>query len=80
MARKTQAEKLKAKLAERKEKRQLESKLAKVKTLGESDSEEDDASAWVKRNRILAKEKEQAEKRVSFAVEPYYFRSNSLFT
>lgn len=61
---KAQQEKLKQKLAERKEKRQLEGKLMKVKTLGESDSD-DDAGAWVERNRKLQEEKQAAQKRVS---------------
>lgn len=60
---KAQQEKLKQKLAERKERRHLEAKLTKVKTLGESDSD-DDAGAWVEKNRRLLQEKQAAEKRV----------------
>lgn len=60
---KAEQEKLKQKLSERREKRQLEAKLTKVKTLGESDSE-DDAGAWVERNRKLLEQKQAAEKRV----------------
>lgn len=67
LAKKVQAEKLKEKLAERKAKRVLEQKLARVKKLGESSSEdEDSAAAWVKKNRKIANEKMQAEKRVRF--------------
>lgn len=36
---------------------------SKVKTLGESDSE-DDVSSWVKKSRKIQKDKELAEKRV----------------
>lgn len=61
---KAQQEKLKQKLAERKEKRKLEAKLSKVKALGESDSD-DDTAAWVERNRKLQEEKQAAMKRVS---------------
>lgn len=56
-------------MAERKAKRVLEQKLARVKKLGESSSEdEDSAAAWVKKNRKIANEKMQAEKRVRFQV------------
>lgn len=61
---KAKQEKLKQKIAERKEKRHLEAKLTKVKTLGESDSD-DDAGAWVERNRKLQEQKQAAQKRVS---------------
>lgn len=63
---KAQQEKLKQKIAERKEKRQLEAKLVKTKTLGESDSE-DDVGTWVDRNRKLQEAKQAAEKRVSLS-------------
>lgn len=61
---KAEQEKLKQKLAERREKRHLEAKLTKTKKLGESDSE-DDAGAWVEKNRKIQAEKHAAEKRVS---------------
>lgn len=64
---KAEQEKLKQKIAERKEKRHLEAKLTKLKTLGESDSD-DDASAWVERNRKLQEEKQAAQKRVSLII------------
>lgn len=38
--------------------------MASVKTLGESD-EDDDAAAWVNKNREIQKQKEEASKRVS---------------
>lgn len=68
LAEKAKHEKIRTKLAERKEKRKLEHKLTKIKTLGESDGE-GDARNWVERNRRIQKEKEQAAKRVSNSVE-----------
>lgn len=64
---KAQQEKLKQKIAVRKEKRQLEAKLGKTKTLGESDSE-DDVGTWVERNRKLQEAKQAATKRVRLFV------------
>lgn len=58
-----QRAKLKQKLADHRQKRQVETKLSKVKTLGESDSE-DDVGAWVQKNRKLQNERKEAEKRV----------------
>lgn len=58
---------MKAKLAERKEKRALEAKLAKVKRLAD-DSDDESASAWVAKNRKITEERLKAEKKVS---EPY---------
>lgn len=71
---KAKQEKLKQKLSEHKEKRHLENKLSKVKLLGESDSD-DDAVAWVKKNRKLQDQKKQAEKRVSLI---YYLRNHKI--
>lgn len=62
---KTKAEKLREKLKQRKEKRFLEERLARIKTLGESDDEVDDISKWVQRNKRAVDEKKEAEKRVS---------------
>ena len=39
-----------------------------VKGLGDSDSDDDSAAAWVRKNRKLSKEKQLAEKRVGFIV------------
>lgn len=64
---KAKQEKLKQKLSDHREKRQLENKLSKVKLLGESDSD-DDAVAWVKKNRKLQDQKKEAEKRVSLVL------------
>ncbi|XP_050299898.1 U4/U6.U5 tri-snRNP-associated protein 1 [Anthonomus grandis grandis] len=67
-AQKAEREKIRAKIAEHKEKRMLQSKFSKVKTLGESDSE-DDVSNWVDRNRKIEKAKLEAEKRAKMLEE-----------
>ena len=59
---KTEAEKLRNRLKEKKEKRAIESKLRKLKTLGESDSE-DDVNSWVNKNRKAENSKKEAAKR-----------------
>ncbi|XP_037106772.1 U4/U6.U5 tri-snRNP-associated protein 1 [Syngnathus acus] len=59
---------MKEKLAAMKEKRLLNQKLGKVKTLAEDDWLEDTA-AWVEKNRLAAKEKEMAEKRAKLLEE-----------
>ncbi|XP_061684947.1 U4/U6.U5 tri-snRNP-associated protein 1 [Syngnathoides biaculeatus] len=59
---------IKEKLAAMKEKRLLNQKLGKVKTLAEDDWLEDTA-AWVEKNRKAAKEKEMAEKRAKLLEE-----------
>lgn len=64
---KAEQEKLRQKLADHKEKRKLESKLSKVKSLGDSDSD-DDVQKWVDRNRHLVDQKKEAEKRVRICV------------
>lgn len=58
-----QTEKIAAKLKERKEKRELETRLLKVKKLADSDSD-DDVKKWVSKSRKLQTEKELAEKKV----------------
>lgn len=57
------SEKIKNRLHEHREKRHIEHKLSKVKLLGESDSDED-ATAWVRKNRKVVDAKKEAEKRV----------------
>lgn len=64
IASKQRAEKIKAKIAERKEKRQIEAKLASIKKLAE-DSDDDDMSSWVNKNRKLTEERLKAEKKVN---------------
>lgn len=67
LAKKVKADKLKEKLAERRAKRAMEQKLSRIKKLGESSSDEDEsATSWIEKNRKVAEEKAQAEKRVSF--------------
>ncbi|XP_066502064.1 U4/U6.U5 tri-snRNP-associated protein 1 [Hoplias malabaricus] len=60
---------IREKLAALKEKRLLNQKLGKVKTLGEEEPWLDDTVAWVDRSRKLAKEKEMAEKRAKLLEE-----------
>ncbi|XP_029949906.1 U4/U6.U5 tri-snRNP-associated protein 1 [Salarias fasciatus] len=62
-----QQREMKEKLAAIKEKRLLNQKLGKVKTLGED--EDLDAAEWVERSRKMAKEKEMAEKRAKLLQE-----------
>lgn len=62
-------EKQNAKISENlethKQKRQIESKVLKVrKTLAESDDDEDSTAAWIERNRRLEKERKKAEQKV----------------
>lgn len=59
---------MREKLAAMKEKRILNQKLGKVKTLADEDWL-DDTSAWVERSRKMAKEKELAEKRAKLLEE-----------
>ncbi|KAJ8920239.1 hypothetical protein NQ315_011900 [Exocentrus adspersus] len=65
---KAQQEKVKAKLAEIREKRQLHNKYGKVKTLGEEDSN-DDVEAWINKNRKIDEAKREAEKRAKMLEE-----------
>ncbi|XP_036380229.1 U4/U6.U5 tri-snRNP-associated protein 1 [Megalops cyprinoides] len=64
-----QQKEMREKLAAMKEKRLLNQKLGKVKTLAEEDPWLDDTAAWVERSRKLAKEKEMAEKRAKLLEE-----------
>ncbi|XP_034739495.1 U4/U6.U5 tri-snRNP-associated protein 1 [Etheostoma cragini] len=59
---------MREKLAAMKEKRIQNKKLGKVKTLAEEDWL-DDAAAWVEKSRLMAKEKEMAEKRAKLLEE-----------
>ncbi|XP_053334319.1 U4/U6.U5 tri-snRNP-associated protein 1 [Clarias gariepinus] len=60
---------IREKLAALKEKRLLNQKLGKVKTLADDDPWLDDTAAWVEKSRKLAKEKEMAEKRAKLLEE-----------
>lgn len=62
LAEKLQAEKLREKFRQHKEKRTLDEKLKRHKTLGESD-DEDDVSHWVDKSREKEKMKEAANRR-----------------
>lgn len=61
---KREAEKLREKLKQRKEKRFLEERLARIKTLGESDEETDNVSKWVDKNKRVVNEREEAMRKV----------------
>uniref|UniRef100_A0A6M2DL00 Putative snrnp associated protein n=1 Tax=Xenopsylla cheopis TaxID=163159 RepID=A0A6M2DL00_XENCH len=61
-------QKLRDRLDEKKEKRQLEKRLAAVRTLGESDGEED-AVSWVNKNREIERQKQEASKRAKLLEE-----------
>ncbi|KAL4237800.1 U4/U6.U5 tri-snRNP-associated protein 1 [Mactra antiquata] len=54
-------EKVKERLERSKQRRDISNKLGKIKTLGESDSDED-AATWVRKNRMKQREKDRAEK------------------
>lgn len=71
IAQKKKSEKIKNKLAERKEKRALEVKLSKVKKLAD-DSDDDDAAAWVAKNRKVTEERLKADKKVSEECAPFW--------
>ncbi|XP_074029658.1 U4/U6.U5 tri-snRNP-associated protein 1 [Leptinotarsa decemlineata] len=66
---KAQQEKLRAKLSEIREKRQLNNKYSKVKTLGEGSDDEDDILSWVDKSREIDKAKKDAEKRARMLEE-----------
>lgn len=59
---KLRTQKLKEKISIQKQKRQMEANLAKVKPLGECDSD-DDTKAWIDKTRRLEEEKKKAEER-----------------
>lgn len=56
---KSDVEKLREKIQSKRDKRKIEQKLASVKTLGESDSD-DDPAKWVEKNRKIQEEKKKA--------------------
>jgi len=61
---KNKSDKIKARIAEKKEKRMIENKILNVKKLADSDSEED-AVSWVKKTKTIQDEMEKAKKRVT---------------
>ncbi|EFX76024.1 hypothetical protein DAPPUDRAFT_306323 [Daphnia pulex] len=63
-------EELRRKLDERREKRQIEQKLAQVRTLAHTTADDDDnAVSWVEKSRRIQKEKEEANKRAKMLEE-----------
>ncbi|XP_014432294.2 U4/U6.U5 tri-snRNP-associated protein 1 isoform X2 [Pelodiscus sinensis] len=64
-----QREEIREKLAAAKEKRLLNQKLGKIKSLGEDDPWLDDTAAWIERSRKLQVEKDLAEKRAKLLEE-----------
>ncbi|CAK9301816.1 unnamed protein product [Gordionus sp. m RMFG-2023] len=63
------SDKLKDKLSTRKEKREIEQKLRKVKKLAEFDNEDESALSWVNKSRQLQKDKEVALKKAKILEE-----------
>lgn len=59
---KTEVELLREKIQSKRDKRKIEQKLARIKTLGESDSD-DDPLKWVEKNRKIQEEKKKAAQR-----------------
>ncbi|KAM8938986.1 U4/U6.U5 tri-snRNP-associated protein 1 isoform 2-T2 [Pelodytes ibericus] len=64
-----QQQELREKLAAAKEKRLLNQKLGKIKSLGDDELWLDDTAAWIERSRKLQLEKEKAEKRAKLLAE-----------
>ncbi|XP_073514547.1 U4/U6.U5 tri-snRNP-associated protein 1 [Phyllobates terribilis] len=64
-----QQQELREKLAAAKEKRMLNQKLGKIKSLGEDELWLDDTAAWIERSRKLQVEKDKAEKRAKLLAE-----------
>ncbi|NP_001079496.1 SART1, U4/U6.U5 tri-snRNP-associated protein 1 S homeolog isoform X1 [Xenopus laevis] len=64
-----QQQELREKLAAAKEKRLLNQKLGKIKSLGDDELWLDDTAAWIERTRKLQMEKEIAEKRAKLLAE-----------
>lgn len=61
---KNKSDKIKARIAEKKEKRLIEKKILSVKKLADSDSEED-AASWVNKTKTIQEEMEKAKKKVT---------------
>ncbi|KAJ8687858.1 hypothetical protein QAD02_023653 [Eretmocerus hayati] len=62
VAQKEKTQKIKEKIDTMKQKRQIESSLKAIRTLGDSDSDED-AMAWIKKSRKIEEEKKKAAER-----------------
>lgn len=68
LAEKAEVKKIRERLEQKKEKRRVEQKLLKVRTLGESDEDDnvDDAKKWVSSLKKKDEMQKEAQKRVSF--------------
>jgi len=67
---KKKTEEIRQRLEERKEKRKIEQRLATIKTLAETATEEDDDAAnWVEKSRKIQQAKEEAQKRAKMLEE-----------
>lgn len=80
---KAQQEKIKAKISDMKEKRQLANKFGRIHTLGDGE-EETDLVAWVEKNRKIEQAKKEAERRVNinffnvlFVIWVKYYKKNN---
>ena len=63
-------EELRRKLDERREKRQIEQRLAQVRTLAHATADDDDnAVSWVEKSRRIQREKDEAKKRAKMLEE-----------
>jgi len=70
---KNKSDKIKTRIAEKKEKRLIENKILKVKKLADSDSEED-AVSWVNKTKTIQEEMEKAKKKVTNYLFTLVFR------
>ncbi len=66
---KLETQKIKERIETQREKRKIQQKLKKTKTLAQSDSEEEDTTSWVQRNRQIQLEKAMAAKRAKLLEE-----------
>ncbi|CAG0884427.1 unnamed protein product [Darwinula stevensoni] len=66
---KERANKLRERLAERRERRRVEEQLQTLKGLGEAVSDDEDVSSWVQKNRRIQEEKEAAARRAKVIEE-----------
>lgn len=74
LTQKNRSDKIKARIAEKKEKRMIENKILNVKKLADSDSEEDTVS-WVNKTKTIQEEMEKAKKKVN----TFFFQNLELF-
>lgn len=60
---KKEAEKIRERIQQQREKRKIQEKLKRIKGLAQSDSDEEDAAAWVTKSKKLQEEKQKAAQR-----------------